>query len=355
MIWRGQATEAFATLWRSKNAPEIRVAEEALRTAAETIRRNWEAQQTTSDTLYRSEVVPTVFDPLGVRKQMLQDREGANEQFWQTPIDTLPTQGRHNTYLTRTIEQALAEGDTVLELDIHPTKGTADWIPIHGNRLEGDWDVRHTAIEDSEVDTLREGLRDLRRVDPQEPTFLTLDVRGELNKEHDSKALDSLFVEELGSSRIYTPDDLKKWAESETGQSFSNPKQAVAAAGFPPAEELRGRTMLILTDHHAEGYTGDQAFGSYKPLSGDGDPNALFYNVPEQETTDAQIQAWRDQGKIVRTYPPGEVLGTNVDEVLRNPADAVTDASLSATLGPRYAFNHPDGPDLDAQNIDTFD
>ena len=359
-IWRGDVTDAFAHVWHSRHAVTIAAAQGALQDAADTVKRNLDAQIATSDTLEGGSRTPgggqraepyhygrppsfidgvedsvpldgTFFeqhkywDSLSDEQQRLlikhrpdlllqmtqlnpSTHDLARQQVRSEGLQHDDVQTIHNGYHFGELKDQYEDGFRGFEFDAHHSDDPNDHDVLHGG-----------LDRKSYIDGLRDGLNDIAALESSEPTFVFVDLKDELDEslrhyvpegsvhqdahDHSAVHLDRLLVEELGRENIFTPHDHLLWAQ-EIDPSIETQAEAHAELGWPPQEHLEGRTMVVLTDNTGR-YDGNTAFVA----SGYPNPTTPIVNVNEHDITASQIAELQEQGHLVRTYPDGRYLG----------------------------------------------
>jgi len=191
------------------------------------------------------------------------------------PYNQLQQVSSHNSYQTEvhgdmTIgEQFEEHGIHSFELDIHIGDPGGPGSDIGGDTtLDDDYYVYHDSADQvlngpegwiadkilgsqglgsgSNYDSLIPGLQDIYHLDNEMPVTLFVDVKDTLNGDHGPELLDNLINGEL-KEKVFTPQDLMDWAGTDNLQD-------AIAHGWPTAEELNGRVLVVLTGD-LSGYT----------------------------------------------------------------------------------------------------
>lgn len=241
------------------------------------------------------------------------------------PYDQLQQVSSHNSYQTevhgdRTLtEQFEEDGIHSFELDIHIGDASPE-IPFlqDDTTLPDDYYVYHDSsdaipfadgiLEDqlhwgsgTNYESLTDGLQEIYTLDNEMPVTLFVDVKDTLNGDHGPDVLNNLLQGEL-KEKIFTPQDLMDWAGTDNLQD-------AVANGWPTAEDLNGKVMVVLTGDlsgYIDGSDNPAAFIAPSPQTdahAEGfehvpDSDAIFYN-----TNDPSIAAdVRDGGYPVRVY-----------------------------------------------------
>lgn len=262
-----------------------------------------------------------------------------------TPWNQVHQEASHNSYeVTGGIAALHRHGVRSFELDIHrgaPTDlwpGPApSWMALlgpavlgpalsiwldarsHGGGRPDDWQVyHHSADPGSEYEYLSDGLRAIAELESSDPVTVFVDNKDRFGGTHDSEQLDRLLVAALGA-KLFTPGDLL-----DRAPHAGSLQQAVDRAGWPTADELEGRVLVVLTAE-VEGYERDGAiaFVAANPVfatdaSGErvhvASPNVVFYNESAAALDQHEIAAVQGGGNVLRTY------GASVDGCPGEPA-----------------------------------
>lgn len=274
------------------------------------------------------------------------------------PYNQLQQVSSHNSYQTEVHgdmligEQFEQHGIHSFELDIH--NGDAPVQLIGDNRLEDDYHVYHDTSDTilppwaddilgsqglgsgSNYASLTAGLDDVYKLDNEMPVTLFVDVKDTLEGDHGPDLLNDLINGGL-REKVFTPQDLMDWAGTDNLQD-------AVAHGWPTAEELNGRVIVVLTGD-LSGYTavGDnpaafiapepQFQQTYTPLeegSNEGflsapefspDPDAVFYNTKDPSLAGPV----HDDGYSVRVYdfetPNADAQATDANHLGTNEID----------------------------------
>lgn len=185
---------------------------------------------------------------------------------WQQPLDNLAQVACHNCYEPQyshglPYTAALVHVKTV-EIDIWDERDTAagDALPEH-------WFVRHNGSPDhasgndnscvGESNDLRAclgNIRDWSRANPNHfPLIVILDKKQDWSAGRMPQDLDHLAHEILGSS-LYSPAQLDQFHAQRSGSL----RDKVRIGGWPKAQDLRGRILLVLNGNGLQRYLQDQ-------------------------------------------------------------------------------------------------
>ena len=234
----------------------------------------------------------------------------------------------HNSYAVPGGVTSLAEhGVRVFELDIHrgaPTSfmpsGASDgplaplWPIVrdhldHAGGRDEDWRVYHFSGDTaSEYEFLSHGLAEVAALDSLEPVTVFIDNKDAFDGPH-TEALLSHIVDNAFGDRLFGPADVMA-----TAPGARTLQQAVQHAGWPAAIELKGRVMVVVTDHiEIEDRNQSSVFVAPEPVFEQGsagpvhiaEPNAIFYNVHARSITDQEIAVVSRTGNLLRTFGNG--------------------------------------------------
>lgn len=239
--------------------------------------------------------------------------------------DRIHQTASHNSYLVPGGVATLhGVGIRSFELDIHrgaPTDVLGALVPwsavqsfvgiaadavLHGGGHADDWLVYHDSLNSSSAHvTLSDGLAAIAELDESDPLTVFIDNKDRLGGDHDGEALDAVLHEQLGT-RLFGPADLLARAPGATTL-----RQAIAQAGWPTVDELRGRVIVVLTDEIASyGGADVRAFVATAPRfesSGGSvvhlaEPDVVFHNEQHALLSPAEHAALQATDSVVRTY-----------------------------------------------------